>query len=180
MVLIISHLTLKTRIGDMWLGGTQKGLFCVNFGAIDTDAVEGLFEGRGGIVFRKGGSIVEQAGREILHYLEGKRRRPSVKLDLTGATAFAKRVWRVTGKIPYGEVRTYAWVAEKVGHPNSARAVGNALGSNPVPLFIPCHRVVAHDGGLGGFSGGISIKKLLLALESGQPSLDLDLRQAEE
>ena len=180
MALIISHLTLKTRIGDIWLGATQKGLFCVNFGEIDTDAVEGFFHGRGGIVFRKGGSIVEQAGREILHYLEGKRKRPSVKLDLTGTTAFAKRVWRATSKIPYGEVRTYAWVAEKLGRPTSARAVGNALGANPVPIFIPCHRVVAHDGHLGGFSGGVSIKKSLLALESGQPSLDLDISQAEE
>jgi methylated-DNA-[protein]-cysteine S-methyltransferase len=180
LALIISHLTLKTRIGDIWLAGTQKGLFCVNFGAIDTEAVQDFFHGRRGIAFRKGGGIVEQAGREILHYLEGRRRKPSVKLDLTGTTAFARKVWRATGKIPYGQVRTYAWIAERVGHPNSARAVGGALGTNPVPIFIPCHRVVAHDGHLGGFSGGISIKKSLLALESGQPSLGLDLRETEE
>jgi methylated-DNA-[protein]-cysteine S-methyltransferase len=180
LTLVVNHLTLRTRIGDMWLASTQKGLFWVNFGAVDTDGIEGVFRGRRDIVFRKGGSIVEQAGRELLHYLEGRQRKLSVALDLTGTTAFARKVWRLTRKIPYGQVRTYAWVAEKMGDPNSARAVGGALGSNPVPIFIPCHRVVGSDGDLTGFGGGISIKKWLLALESGQPSLALDLRGMEE
>ncbi|MFH1314635.1 MAG: methylated-DNA--[protein]-cysteine S-methyltransferase [Candidatus Eisenbacteria bacterium] len=180
MTLDISHLSLKTRIGDIWLAGSQKGIFCVNFGEIDVDSVEGFFRGRPGVTFRQGGRMVEQAGREILLFLEGKQKKPSVKLDLTGTTVFARKVWRATRKIPYGEVRTYAWVAEKLGYPNSARAVGGALGSNPVPIFIPCHRVIACDGHLGGFSGGVTIKKLLLALESGQSSLGLGLYETEE
>lgn len=180
MALVVNHLSLKTRIGDLWLAGTPKGLFCMNFGPIDTDALQDFFTGRRDIVFAKGGAIIEQAGRELLHYLEGKRKKFSVKLDLTGTTAFSRKVWRVTRKIPYGQVRTYGWVAEKVGDPYSSRAVGGALAANPVPIFIPCHRVVASDGCLGGFGGGLSLKRWLLALESGQPSLDLDVEGAEE
>jgi methylated-DNA-[protein]-cysteine S-methyltransferase len=96
-----------------------------------------------------------------------------VKLDLRSATPFSKRVWRATSKIPYGQVRSYAWVAEKLGNPDAARAVGGALGRNPVPIFIPCHRVLDSDGGLGGFGAGLPLKRWLLALESGQPSLGL-------
>ena len=83
-------------------------------------------------------------------------------------------MWRTTRKIPYGQVRTYAWVAERIGEPNSARAVGGALGKNPVPIFIPCHRVVGSHGSLGGFGAGLNVKERLLALEAGQVTLGLD------
>lgn len=169
----VNHLSLKTRIGDIWLGSTPRGLFRVNFGSVDAIALEGFFRDREGITFTKGGKIVEQAGRELLHYLEGKQRRFTVRIDLTAATPFSRRVWGVTRKIPYGQVRTYAWVAERLGDPNCARAVGGALGKNPIPVFIPCHRVVGSHGWLGGFSAGLSIKRWLLAMESGQSILRL-------
>ena len=88
------------------------------------------------------------------------------ELDLSGATTFQRRVWRVTGLIPYGETRSYAWVAEQVGKPKAVRAVGQALAQNPLPIIIPCHRVIRKNGKLGGFGGGIEMKKTLLKLEA--------------
>lgn len=86
-------------------------------------------------------------------------------LDLSGATPFQRRVWQAARLIPYGETRSYAWLAGQTGKPQAARAAGQALGRNPLPIIIPCHRVLAADGGLGGFSGGLETKKFLLSLE---------------
>ncbi len=87
------------------------------------------------------------------------------KLDFTGATPFQHRVWQAARLIPYGQTRSYQWLAGQTGSPGAARAVGQALGKNPLPIIIPCHRVLASDGSPGGFSGGIEMKKLLLKLE---------------
>ena len=88
------------------------------------------------------------------------------ELDLSGTTPFQQRIWRVTRLIPYGEIRNYGWVAAQAGNPLASRAAGQALGRNPVPIVVPCHRVIASGGKLGGFSGGLDMKKRLLALES--------------
>jgi len=88
-------------------------------------------------------------------------------LDLSGASPFQRRVFEVTRRIPYGETRSYRWVAREAGKPLAARAVGQAMGSNPVPIIIPCHRVTSSGGGLGGFGGGLEMKRYLLALEAG-------------
>jgi methylated-DNA-[protein]-cysteine S-methyltransferase len=93
------------------------------------------------------------------------------KLDLDGATSFQRNVWLMTRQIPYGQTRDYAWVAEQAGRPRAARAVGQALARNPLPVIIPCHRVLASDGGLGGFSGGLAMKRFLLRLEA-EPAKD--------
>ncbi len=87
-------------------------------------------------------------------------------LDMSGGTPFQRRVWRVARKIPYGETRSYGWVARKTGKARAARAVGQALSSNPLPIIVPCHRVIAGDGGLGGFSDGLALKRRLLRLEA--------------
>ncbi|MDD5591431.1 MAG: methylated-DNA--[protein]-cysteine S-methyltransferase [Dehalococcoidales bacterium] len=99
-------------------------------------------------------------------YLSGRRVDFPDRLDLSGATSFQHEVWETTMLIPYGETRTYAWVAGKINKPRAARAVGQALGSNPLPIIIPCHRVIRGDGSLGGFSNGIEIKERLLSLEN--------------
>lgn len=89
------------------------------------------------------------------------------ELDLSAATAFQQKVWTLVGRIPYGQVRTYHWVGMEMGRPEASRAIGAAVGANPVPLLIPCHRVVAADGALCGFSacGGIDLKARMLELE---------------
>ncbi len=84
------------------------------------------------------------------------------RLDLSATTPFQRAVWQATRTIPYGETRSYRWVAERIEKPGAARAVGQALGRNPVPLIVPCHRVVASDGKPGGFTGDLELKKRLL------------------
>ena len=80
-------------------------------------------------------------------------------------TEFERKVWETLKEIPYGETRTYKWLAEKIGKPHAFRAVGNALGKNPIPIIFPCHRVIETDGSLGGYSGGTDIKRRLLEIE---------------
>ena len=91
------------------------------------------------------------------------------KVDFFGASSFQEAVWQALRYIPYGETRTYKWLAEKVGRPDGARAVGQALARNPIPIIIPCHRIVSVNG-LGGYSGGLALKRKLLDLE--KPSRD--------
>jgi O-6-methylguanine DNA methyltransferase len=93
-------------------------------------------------------------------------------LDLTAGTEFQQRVWAVLAAIPRGECRTYGQIAAAIGKPDAVRAVGQACGANPIPVFIPCHRVVAADGQLGGFSGGLRWKRQLLARE-GNPAASI-------
>lgn len=109
--------------------------------------------------------------RRLDAYFSGQKTDFPDKLDLAGATPFQKEVWQATADIPYGQTRSYAQTAEKIGKPRAFRAVGNALGKNPLPIIIPCHRVVAIDGGLGGYSGGLEMKRMLLGLEGAGDNL---------
>jgi O-6-methylguanine DNA methyltransferase len=104
--------------------------------------------------------------RELEDYFEGRRQRFTVPLDLQG-TAFQREVWRQVLEIPYGSTRTYSEVARAMGRPLAARAVGAANGANPVPILVPCHRLVGASGDLTGYGGGIELKRWLLRLESG-------------
>jgi methylated-DNA-[protein]-cysteine S-methyltransferase len=106
--------------------------------------------------------------RQVEGYFRGERKNFCCKMDLSGSTLFQYRVWKATREIPYGQVRSYKWVAEKAGSPLACRAVGNALAANPLPLIIPCHRVICSDGkpgGFGGRAGNIEAKLMLLELE---------------
>jgi methylated-DNA-[protein]-cysteine S-methyltransferase len=98
-------------------------------------------------------------------YLKGKKVYFDVDIDVSGETQFTQKVLRELKKIPYGKVRSYLWIGKRVGHAMGARAVGQAVKRNPIPIIIPCHRVIREDGALGGFSLGIEIKKRLLSLE---------------
>ncbi len=99
-------------------------------------------------------------------YFNGHRTTFPDKLDLSRATHFQREVWEITRLIPYGETRSYSWVAKQIKKPQAVRAVGQALGKNPLPIIVPCHRVVASDGKLGGFSSGVEMKRYLLSLEA--------------
>jgi O-6-methylguanine DNA methyltransferase len=105
-----------------------------------------------------------EAIRQVIEYLEGKRSDFDLRLDLRG-TPFQRSVWNALLEIPYGATRSYADVARAVGNPNAVRAVGTANGTNPIPLVVPCHRVIATGGKLGGYSGGLDLKRRLLAME---------------
>ena len=110
------------------------------------------------------GAIVRQAEQELREYFAGRRRTFTVKLDLEG-TEFQRKAWQAMRKIPFGETISYGEQARKVGKPKAYRAVGSANGKNPIPIIVPCHRVLASDGSLGGYSLGLSMKRRLLALE---------------
>ena len=102
----------------------------------------------------------------IERYFEGLETSFLDELDLRTSTTFQQEVWHQTQSIPYGETRSYGWIAEQLGRPKSGQAVGKALACNPMPIIIPCHRVVGSNrGALGGFSGGLEMKKRLLQLE---------------
>ena len=103
----------------------------------------------------------------IISHIDGNTPHIELPLDIQ-ATAFQKRVWDALRRIPYGETRTYAEVAQDIGNPKAARAVGNACASNPVALVIPCHRVVKNDGSFGNYRWGHTRKKTLLELEKAQ------------
>lgn len=92
-------------------------------------------------------------------------KRVNGRIDISCGTPFQQKVWRALRTIPKGQTRSYAWVAKKIGKPKAVRAVANACGANPYPVVIPCHRVIRSDGSLGGFSGGLKLKRKLLARE---------------
>ena len=108
--------------------------------------------------------LLDKLSQELIEYFGGRRREFSMPLDLRG-TEFQLAVWREIAAIPYGETRTYGGIADAAGRPRAVRAVGTATGNNPVPILVPCHRVIAAQGRLGGFSGGLDVKRRLLALE---------------
>jgi len=120
-----------------------------------------------------GASLREDGGRfaavfgMLGKYFLGKRADfKSLTLDISGSV-FEKKVWAEVKKIPYGHSKSYGLIAAKLGIPKGARAVGNACGRNPVPIIIPCHRVLKGDGSIGGYTGGVGIKKRLLEIEGG-------------
>lgn len=109
-------------------------------------------------------TLLRNTKNQLKEYFSGKRRKFTLPLDPQG-TKFDQKVWKATQKIPYGQVRTYKDIAKIIGKPQASRAIGNALGRNPIPIIIPCHRVIASNGTLGGYSSGLKIKKMLLLLE---------------
>lgn len=114
------------------------------------------------------GDALDAAGRrvrdELAEYFARRRRAFGLPIAPTG-TAFQRRVWRALMQVPYGQTASYADIARRIGRPGAARAVGQANGANPIPIVIPCHRVIAADGTIGGYSGGLDVKRRLLELE---------------
>ncbi len=117
-------------------------------------------------------SLAGRARAELHEYLEGRRAFFSVPIDFTGLRPFQRKVLELTHRIPFGETRTYSWIARTIGHPLAVRAVGTALGRNPVPIIVPCHRILRSDGGLGGYAFGLDLKTRLLDLERSTPVLE--------
>jgi methylated-DNA-[protein]-cysteine S-methyltransferase len=156
-----------TNIGLGWVGvlASNSGLLKITLPQESAREVERLLGGRVGEAVRSDDFFADVTER-LRGYLGGKRLAFNDELDLSAATAFQCEVWQLTRLIPYGETRSYGWVADKLGKSGAGQAVGQALARNPLPVIVPCHRVVAKDGGLGGYSGGLAKKRYLLQLES--------------
>ena len=108
--------------------------------------------------------ILSRSVRQFEEYLRGKRKKFTLPFDVVG-TPFQKKVWKELANIPYGETRSYKDIARRIKNPKAVRAVGTANSKNPLCIFVPCHRVIAHDGSLGGYAGGLRMKTKLLKLE---------------
>lgn len=164
----------ETPFGSTYAALTGAGLARVSWRESEPTAfvrgLEASFAGRPVVHDRRG---VAEAGRQLNEYFAGRRTRFELPLDLRSVSDFDRRVLAVVREIPSGGVLTYADVAHRIGNPSAARAVGNAVGRNPVPIVVPCHRVIRSDGSLGGYSGGgVGFKRRLLALEGrGDPEL---------
>jgi len=135
--------------------------------AASREGVSHLAPGRGAIAAdsSRARAIAERAREELAEYLGGLRSYFTVPVDISVAGPFQRSVLETALAIPFGEVRTYRWIAEKIGATRAVRAVGTALGRNPVPVIVPCHRVLRTDGGLGGYAFGLDMKRRLLSLE---------------
>ena len=147
---------IVTPIGRLTLVASPKGLQQVIFGAKKLPTAK--------TVASKASDHLTQTERQLLEYFAGKRKKFSIKLDISG-TEFQESVWYALNKISYGKTVSYAQQAKLVRKPKAFRAVGSANGKNPVAIILPCHRVIASNGTLGGYGGGLSIKRKLLALE---------------
>jgi len=158
----VSYTTVRSPVGPLLLVGDEGGLRRVHFasGRRPKSPERDWAENRG--PFR-------EVIRQLEAYFEAKLREFDLPLVLDG-TEFQLLVWRNLRKIPYGETVSYGQLAQRIGSPQAARAVGLANGSNPIPIIIPCHRVIGSNGDLTGFGGGLAVKKKLLALEGKQLS----------
>jgi AraC family transcriptional regulator, regulatory protein of adaptative response / methylated-DNA-[protein]-cysteine methyltransferase len=163
MRLQVSRVTVPI-LGAVCLASSPYGVVRVHLGDEMARFARELRDAFPDATFVSSGRQTRDAGHAIRAYLEGGPDPDGVPVVLP-ERGFSARVWREIRKIPRGEVRAYARLAKAVRKPGAARAVGQACGANPVPLVIPCHRVVASDGGLGGFSGGLRWKRALLELE---------------
>jgi O-6-methylguanine DNA methyltransferase len=154
-------------VGRMQLAATASGVVQVRLDD-DEEALQREVAARfPDAEWKRGNGVASEAVRQIRRYLDGG---PDPDVDVViPEKGFSARVWRQIARIPRGEVRSYGRVARALGKPEAVRAVGQACGRNPVPLLVPCHRVVASDGGLGGYTGGLETKRRLLALEGVSP-----------
>jgi methylated-DNA-[protein]-cysteine S-methyltransferase len=154
----------KTQIGWFHLAETEKGIAIVDFPEEHSDYFNSLLKkDYKDFEIEMGGTQNYLAERQIRDFLDGRLKKFTVKLDIKG-TEFHKKALRQVARIPYGKTATYGQIAASIGSPKAARAVGSANARNRLPILIPCHRVVASNG-LGGYAGGLKLKKSLLELE---------------
>jgi O-6-methylguanine DNA methyltransferase len=161
---------IQSTIGPLFLAASAKGLVALEFDArlpgqqSIRPSPRHLREENKGYKFEDSPGVLQPYVSELEEYFAGKRREFTFPLDLRG-TDFQQACWRALLAIPYGETRTYADIARAVGKPNAFRAVGMANNRNPIAIVVPCHRVIASDGTLCGYGGGLDVKRKLLELE---------------
>jgi methylated-DNA-[protein]-cysteine S-methyltransferase len=164
-LLDVAYATTDSPHGPLLLAGTRRGI--VRIGLPTQDGEELLEE----LALRVSPRVLEapaqldEARRELDLYFEGRLRDFDLPLDWQLSKDFRRRALRVVARIPYGETRTYTQVATSAGNERAVRAAGTACGSNPLPIVVPCHRVLRTGGGLGGYGGGLPMKEALLELE---------------
>ena len=165
-VLDVAYRTIATPVGELLLAGTERGLVRVAFPRQGHDEVlASLAQTVSPRILRAPGRL-DQASRQLDEYFDGRRTVFDLPLDFRLATGFRRAVLAHLPAIPYGRTESYAQVAAAAGSPKAVRAVGTACARNPLPVVVPCHRVVRSDGTAGGYAGGPDAKHVLLTLES--------------
>jgi methylated-DNA-[protein]-cysteine S-methyltransferase len=153
---------MDTPLGDLMLAATKEGLVRISFVGDEVDFLHG-FDSRHRLL--RDPAWLEPCQTQLERYFQGELDSFDLKVDTSGMTDFQREVLDAIRAIPKGDVWTYAQVASAIHKPAAARAVGQALAKNPIPIVLPCHRVIASDGGLGGYAGGLKRKRRLLMLE---------------
>lgn len=148
----VSYFTYETPIGPLTIVCEKDAIIKIDFGEVTELGIH------------KPSVLSNQTANELLQYLSGKSHIFTVPVRIQGSD-FQQLVLQAIQDIPYGQTRTYSAIAKTIGHPNASRAVGTALAKNPVPIILPCHRVIPASGGVGSYKGGTKIKKWLLNLE---------------
>jgi methylated-DNA-[protein]-cysteine S-methyltransferase len=166
-MLDVAYATTDSPLGPLLLAGTDRGLVRVAYlDFAERDEVLQSLADRVSPRMLEAPGRLDGPRRELEDYFDGRRHDFDVALDWQLMTDFARRILTATAAIPYGSVSTYGAVAREAGSPRGSRAAGNALGSNPMPIVIPCHRVLHSGGGIGGYTGGLERKRRLLAIEA--------------
>jgi methylated-DNA-[protein]-cysteine S-methyltransferase len=165
----VAYTRHDTPVGTLVLAATRRGLVRVVYADGEDAVQEALAALARGVSPRvlAAARRLDAARRELDEYFAGARDRFELAVDWQLTRGFGRRVLRSTARIPYGSVSSYAKVAAAAGSPRGSRAAGNALGANPLPIVVPCHRVLHSGGGLGGYTGGLERKRTLLAIERG-------------
>ena len=173
-LLDVAYATLDSPLGKLLLARTPRGL--VRLAYLDSAEEDALLQDLAAQLSPRilaAPRQLDEPRRELDEYFSHKRRRFELPVDWTLTRGFGRRVLRATARIPYGSASTYKDVAAKAGSPRASRAAGNALGANPLPIIVPCHRVLHSTGGLGGYTGGLERKRALLDLEAGRLALSV-------
>ena len=165
----VAFSSLRTPIGRVFVATSDLGVCDITFDAANEDRYRARLAARAPEITRDRDAVAF-ALEELDAYFAGTLNRFTAPIDLRGVTDFTRRVLRATRGIPFGRLRSYGEVARRIGSPGASRAVGGALGRNPVPIIVPCHRVIAGGGRIGGFTGGVATKRALLRIEGHEPA----------
>ena len=154
---------LRTKLGWVGIVSGSRGLTCL---IPPSESKKKILKKLGGdIRSSSDDNIINRVRKDLVEYMDGRDTSFNYPIDLQAMPPFTQRVLKIVRTIPYSETRSYSWVAERVGGKRFSRAVGQALSRNPLPIIIPCHRVIKSDGTAGGFTGGIHLKRKLLRIE---------------
>jgi methylated-DNA-[protein]-cysteine S-methyltransferase len=164
-LLDVAYASVDSPLGPLTVAATPRGLVRIDYPERPLELVVAQLAERVSPRVLEAPARLDEVRRELDEYFERRRTSFDLPLDWSLTRGFFRRVLRATARIGYGRVRTYAEVAERAGSPRAVRAAGNALGSNPIPIVVPCHRVVRTGGALGGYGGGLERKEYLLRLE---------------
>jgi methylated-DNA-[protein]-cysteine S-methyltransferase len=168
----VAYAHADSPLGPLLIASTPRGLACVSYSEFrDEESTLERLAARLSPRVLEAPARLDDVRRQLDDYFAGRRRDFDLSIDWGLVGDFGRRVLGQTARIPYGEVSTYGDISRAIGSPRAARATGNALGANPMPIVVPCHRVVASGGKMGGYTGGLDRKKLLLSLERGEPQL---------